>query len=239
MTDTTHTPAPDPATAEKPNRNWYVLGLDFGQANDHSALALLEADDIRKPSYRLRGLHRFPLGTPYSELPAALADRIAEPPLARRIGLALDATGVGTPIVELFREQFPRLPIYAITITGGNQVTGTPSNPHVPKHHLINTCSVILERQRLEIAQHMRHTNDLRDELQAYQHETTEHGNEIYAPAHGEHDDLVIALSLALWTAENKQPPIQRNYRPSVPRGRLPTTDEMIRARLRGRYYNW
>jgi hypothetical protein len=206
MTDPADTPTPDP-TAEQPNRNWYVLGLDFGQSNDHTALALLEADDIRKPNYRLRGLHRFPLGTPYSELPAALAPRVTQPPLARRIGLALDATGVGTPVVELFREQFPGLPIYAITITAGTQVTGTPSKPHVPKHHLINTCSVILEEHRLEIAQHMRHTPDLIDELQAYQHETTEHGNDTYAPTHGEHDDLVLALSLALWTAENKERP--------------------------------
>ncbi len=46
----------------------------------------------------------------------------------------------------------------------------------------------------------------------------------------------VLALSLALWTGEHKPAPSQ-GIRVSVPKGRLPTLDEMIASRLRRRSY--
>jgi hypothetical protein len=225
-------PAVDTATTEKPRPHWYTLGLDFGQSNDHTALALIEADYLRKPVYRLRGLHRYPLGTPYTDLPALLEPRLNERPLAGRVLLALDATGVGKPVVDLFRERLPRPPIYAITITAGNDVTGTGMGPHVPKRDLILTSSVIFEQHRIQIAQEMHCAQALVDELQGLRRSITEHGNDTYSAASGEHDDLVLALSLALWTAEHKQPP--RPYRRgiSVSQRRIPTADDMMAIRL-------
>jgi hypothetical protein len=86
----------------------------------------------------------------------------------------------------------------------------------------------------------MRHTDALINELQAYRHSTTEHGNDTYAAAGGEHDDLVIALSLALWTAEHQRPPYPcrrgifnpNNY------GRIPTSDEIVFDHW-SRLYTW
>jgi hypothetical protein len=232
MTDTTD------ATTEKPKPSWYTLGLDFGQSNDHTALALIEADYTTKPIYRLRGLHRYPRGTPYTELPARIGPRLNEPPLVHRVQLALDATGVGAPVVELFREQLPQPPICAITITSGNDVTGTHSNPHVPKRDLIMTTSVIFEHHRLEIAHDMHDTQALVAELHAFRRSTTEHGNDTFTAPRGDHDDLLLALSLALWTAEHKQPPRPSRvgiYNPNN-YGRIPTGDDIIRAKLRDLY---
>jgi hypothetical protein len=42
----------------------YVLGIDVGQANDPTALALLEHARAPNPVYRLRALYRFPLAPP-------------------------------------------------------------------------------------------------------------------------------------------------------------------------------
>jgi hypothetical protein len=60
----------------------YVIGVDPGQAADPTALALLEYDPVPEKNYRVRGLHRFPLGTPYTELPVALESRLGSPELA-------------------------------------------------------------------------------------------------------------------------------------------------------------
>ena len=183
---------------------FYTLGLDPGKARDPTALALIESDyddDID----RLRELHRFPLGTPLTELPALLTPRLTTPPLAGRVRIAIDATGIGGAIVELLRQRLPRIDVHAITITSGASVTGTRKDPRVPKQDLIATTSVILEQGFLRIAKDMRETETLRDELLSFQQNSTEHGHDTFGATSGQHDDLVIALSLALWLAE-KQP---------------------------------
>jgi len=217
---------------------YYVLGLDPGQAADPTALALIELDQVQQPTYRLRGLHRFPLNTPYTELPLALEQRLREPPLANHTSLAIDATGVGAPVIDHFREQLPQIPLYAITITAGASVTGGHNDPHVPKRDLISITSVILEQRRLRVAENMRDTDALTDELLAYRRTTTDRGNDTYAAAAGSHDDLVLALSLALWTAEHK--PLARPYRHyrGLPQGRIPTFEEIAMQGYK-RLYNW
>src|SRR5436305_2410642 len=132
------------------HNSFYVLGIDIGQAADYTALALLEHEGADHPTYRLRALDRFPLGTPYTDLPPAIRRRLSAAPLAGRTRLAVDATGVGAPVIDLFREQLTRrIPLYAITITGGATVTGSGERPHVPKRDLIDTTAVILEQHRL------------------------------------------------------------------------------------------
>ena len=218
--------------------SYYVLGLDLGQTADRTALALLEYDYLQKPIYRLRGLHRFPLATPYTELAGALEHRLTNDPLRGRVNLAIDATGVGAAVTDHFRERLPTIPLYAITITGGANITGNHQNPHVPKQDLISTTSVILEQRRLHIAENMRETEALIDELAAFRRTMTEHGNTMYGAASGSHDDLVLALSLGLWTAENKYPP-PRPYQSNINqllRARLPSIAEMAAARHRQQF---
>jgi Terminase RNaseH-like domain len=219
---------------------YYVLGLDPGQAADPTAVALVEYDYMQQPVYRLRGLHRFPLGTPYTELPGALETRLHEPPLTGCVTLAVDATGVGAPVIDHFRKHLPSIPLYAITITAGTTVTGSGQHPHVPKRDLISTSSVILEQRRLQVAENMRNTEALTDELLAYRRTTTERGHDTYAAASGSHDDLVLALSLALWTAEHKAPR-RRVYHSNIKvltETRLPGIDEILAASQR-RNYGW
>jgi hypothetical protein len=216
----------------------YVLGIDPGQVNDPTALALLELDHLRRPVYLLRALHRFPLGTPYTELPSALARRLLQPPLGGHTSLAIDATGVGAPVIDHFRQELPKLRLYAITITAGSSVTGNGSNPHVPKRDLIGTSSVILEQRRLRIAANMHDTDPLRDELLAYRRTTSERGYDSYAAAAGSHDDLVLALSLALWTAEHRPSTRPQRRYSRIPRGRLPTATEMDRIREQRRHFS-
>jgi Terminase RNaseH-like domain len=219
---------------------YYALGLDPGKANDPTALALVEYDTTDNPVYRLRSLHRFPIGTPYTQLPTALENRLAAQPLAGRTNIAVDATGVGAPVIDHFRDTIATRSIYGITITSGTTVTGTGKDPHVPKRDLISTTSVILEQRRLRIAENMADTDALTDELLAYRRTTTDRGNDTYAAASGTHDDLVLALSLALWTAENRRPP-PRQYRSNMAALRevqLPTVDDML-AEGHRRLYNW
>ncbi|HEY7309269.1 MAG TPA: hypothetical protein VH643_07940 [Gemmataceae bacterium] len=59
----------------------HFIGLDLGQPSDFTALAVLErplaaVEDVlarRRPTYALRHLRRFPLGTPYPAVAESLA----------------------------------------------------------------------------------------------------------------------------------------------------------------------
>jgi hypothetical protein len=73
---------------------YYTLGLDLGRSEDRTALALIESDPA-EDVFRLRGLHRFPIGTPNTELIALLERRITKAPL-------------GAPFVDVFRDELPR-----------------------------------------------------------------------------------------------------------------------------------
>ena len=86
----------------------------------------------------------------------------------------------------------------------------------------------------------MRDTQKLIDELLDYRRSTTLRGNDTYAAASGKHDDLVLALSLALWTAENRRPPA-RYYPPGNPNRlgvELPSVDDMLDQAHR-RNFGW
>jgi hypothetical protein len=202
----------------------YTLGIDPGKANDPTALALIEHPLVKTPTYNVHALHRFRLGTSYTSLVEAIMARLAEPPLRGLTRIAIDETGVGAPVVDLFKNH-PSCPnsFYAITITGGNAVGGSSSRPTVPKRDLIHTTAVILQQQRLRIPTQLGDTQALVDELLSFRVKLSDTGYDRYEPASSsDHDDLLLALSLALWTAERK--PI-RYARISVPRGRIPNLD--------------
>jgi hypothetical protein len=204
----------------------FFVGLDLGQSNDYTALAVVEKVTVASlsgggaegdPDLHLRHLERYPLRTPYPEMVAQVAALVEDPQLRRthfdsRLGrrvldepdLLVDATGVGRPVVDLFRER--GLKYKAITITGGNKVTGAASSYGVPKRDLIGALEVPFHAGRLKVAAGLALWETLRGELQTFRRkvslttgmDTYEHWRE------SDHDDLVLAAALACWGAERK-----------------------------------
>ena len=87
----------------------FTLGLDLGQVAEHSPLCAVERsvatqknlrEPIPPPKYAVRHLHRWPLGTPYPEIVAAVKRLVATPELAEA-QLVVDATGVGRAVIDL------------------------------------------------------------------------------------------------------------------------------------------
>ncbi len=89
----------------------FIVGADIGQAQNPTALAVLEAtpgDD------QIRHLERLPLGTSYP----AVAERIGGLTMALpNPDLVVDATGVGRPVVDQLRASF--MDPIAININAG------------------------------------------------------------------------------------------------------------------------
>jgi hypothetical protein len=198
-------------------RREYVVGLDLGQMSDFAALALLEMTDTGraadKPEFDVTYLHRWPIGTPYPKIVEGVALMLNKPPFCyERAGvplhlrtkrqpttLAIDATGVGRPVVDTFAEA--RLPtrLLPITITGGHKVNSEAGGRLVPKRILVSTLQVALQNKRLRIAAKLPEAATLSKELQDFQLTFTENANDTYEGRKGSHDDLVLAVALALW----------------------------------------
>ena len=85
----------------------YSVGLDLGQSQDYTAIAVAERRNIPVPQgsrphhvYAIPHLERFPLGTSYP----AIVERVAEVLAMRELQgarLAVDSTGVGAAVVDL------------------------------------------------------------------------------------------------------------------------------------------
>jgi len=189
----------------------YFSGLDLASAKDFSALAILEQrqePDPQRPTKavnhcQVRYLHRYPLGTPYTEIVADVVRIFGREPMSGST-LAIDQTGVGRPVVDMFRAAKPQAKLSPINITGGHAAHKNDDGGHnVPKKSLVSTLQVLLQAGRIEVAAALPDRPVLVKELQNFRVKITAAANETFeAWREGDHDDLVLAVAIAAWEAE-------------------------------------
>lgn len=179
----------------------YIAGLDIGQVQDYTALAVLEVTPGAGglAAYHCRHLQRFPLGMPYPAMVSEVARLLATPELSRRCQLVIDNTGVGRPITDLVRNAGLRC--VAITIHGGDNVTRVSNLEYkVPKRDLVAAVQVLLQTERLKFAAAMPEVSTLVHELQNFRYKISATGHDTYdAWRESDHDDLVLAVAMACW----------------------------------------
>jgi len=200
------------------------IGLDLGQAKDFSALAIIEAVRIatttKKPNEKINctntkdeitqlnciHLQRWQLRTSY---PAIVADVVQminnldpkRTPDGKPI-LAIHATGVGAPVVDLFKREKINAELVPIQIVGGANVSNENGMFRVPKRDLVSVVQIGLQNRTLKIAGDLNLAETLSRELQNFTVKITDAANDVYgAWREGTHDDLVLAVALAVWKA--------------------------------------
>jgi hypothetical protein len=181
----------------------YFIGLDLGQRNDFTALAIIERQgEVKNAVFVVNHLQRFPLGTSYPAIVGAVGEILKRAPLAsNKTSLSVDETGVGTPVVELFKQARYATRLTAIHITGGTNVRTDNGITYVPKRELVGVVQVGLQTGSLKIAPALTEAATLARELQDFRVTITEAANDTYGGRSGTHDDLVLAVAMALWTA--------------------------------------
>jgi len=182
----------------------FCVGVDLGQRRDHSAIAVVERRDARRPwgvsdflGAEVIHAERLQLGTPYPEVVERVRQVLANGRLAGGASLAVDATGVGAPVVEMMRRAGLGCEIAAVTITSGEREALSGGLYHVPKTDLMSGIQVLMERRQLRIAGAMREAMALKRELLSIRAKTQ-------ASQGREHDDLAMALALAIWRLGKK-----------------------------------
>jgi hypothetical protein len=191
-----------------------------------------ERASLPDQTFHVRHLHRYPLGTSYPAIVDDVARLFDLPPLNGEVVLSVDATGVGVAVMDLFQQatRWPKLinhdvitgrPLYApphrpklrltrlhpITITGGDQVHREGRAYRVPKRDLVGAVQVGLQGMGLKIAPDLEFAETLTRELRDFRVKVSLAGHDSYGVAdewrQGQHDDLVLAVSLAAWTARS------------------------------------
>lgn len=202
--------------AARARNNWYV-GLDVGQSIDPSAVCALNhvvtphdewecSDELRRWRQRkterffVRHLERLPLAMPYTQQIQHVTNLLARPPLTEA-RFALDYTGCGRPVADLFSSAGLRPA--NILITSGNEVTNYGNTYHVPKTFLVSGLEARLHTGELRIAADLLEAPVLRDELKDFNRKVSESGRITYNARSGKHDDLILAICIALFLATN------------------------------------
>lgn len=189
----------------------FFAGLDLGQANDPSALAISEQilppGLIGKPSYHFRHLERFKLGLSYPAQVEHVKARMEDLSCKGSVSLILDYTGCGRPVFDMFEQARMPCPLYGVLIHGGNTVVWDGRIVHVPKRDLVSIVQVLLQNSRLKLAEALPEAGMLVKELLNFRMRIdpiTAHDS-YSAWRENIHDDLVLAVALASWFAEHRK----------------------------------
>jgi hypothetical protein len=183
--------------------------LDLGRQQDFSALAVVEVTagpdplrpDVMVWQHVCRHLLRWPLGTPYPRIVNDVCNLFSRPPLQGR-QLAVDQTGVGVAVVDWFRIAGIQARLMPTLITSGNAVSAAPDGLHIAKVQLVSRLVAVIESSRLRVADGLPYRAELQRELEVFQMKVTKAANLAFEAEAGEHDDLGIALALAVYLAE-------------------------------------
>jgi hypothetical protein len=147
----------------------------------------------------LRYLERPKLGTPYPLIAEKIVTLMKSNELRDDCDVVVDATGVGKPVIDMISQKGVR--VIPVTITGGFNIISAYEGYHVPKRDLVSAVQVLLQSRRFKIADSLPLVDVLVREMENFKVKITRIGETYEAWREREHDDLVLAVALALWYA--------------------------------------
>lgn len=190
----------------------YVAGLDLAQSHDYTALSVGEiapprsVDGVQLPfSLAVRHLERFKLHTSYVDMVSAISSRMGQLKALGRVVLVIDATGVGRPVVDMFRTGGLGVVLWPVTIAT-SAMGAARRDPNgewtVPKRDLIGALVALAHGGRLAVSEKLPEARTFQEELRNFRMRITNDANLTYgAWREGAHDDLVLAVALSCWAA--------------------------------------
>ena len=189
----------------------FRVGVDFGFYHDPTALVVAEprldpnrvdVNGYPLVCFEVRFTERFPLGTSVQGIVDRITEIVAKleaRALFPQIEVFVDATGTGVAVKDLLAPELrrPRTRLCPVMITAGYEERYDRGTLYVPKEALIQRLAARLEQQQVLIPQE---EELLRQELESFQVKISEATRRPkYEAPSGEHDDLVVALAVAVY----------------------------------------
>lgn len=198
---------------------WH-FGLDLGQRKDHSAIVVLESqvvavggrdavtyEPVVERRKTVRHAERIARGTQFQ----TVVDKMAAMTQSARfqggdVYTCVDGTGLGAPVVESLRYGGLRGELVPVLFTGGELTRYGDGYYRVPKGELLHGLAMELERRELQLARGVGAMPDLLQELRGMRKSYGKDGARWTTT--GKHDDLVMALVLAVWSSKRRELPL-------------------------------
>lgn len=191
------------------------IGLDLAPPHEYTALAVVERPLLTlpppphaRPAIAVRHLHRFPLGTPYRDITTELNRLLASTEL-RDVMLVVDATAVGQTVVETILAELVRLSsedVQIVTLTSQRAAATDGTTVSIPRRELVGLLQILMQARRLQIASSLPHAALLIKELESFRAKATLSQDAEETWREGRDDDLILAMGLACWLAEETLP---------------------------------
>ena len=192
-----------------------AVGVDLGKSNDPTAIAVIEKTvkgaegedgwywagrnqwtQRKVIRYGLRALKRLPLGLDYVSQVQEVGEVLWRVP--GDADLIIDVTGVGAPVVDLFKTA--GLKPVSVTITAGDGETRVGHDEfRVSKLKLISQLEALLHAGEMVIAKDTQAGDMLFEEMKNFQRTVTQTGQTRFEGRVGKHDDLVLGTAIAAW----------------------------------------
>ncbi len=191
-------------------RKGFVISADLGQANDYTAISIIERTVTgfgvyNEVSLHLRHIER-ERGRPYPDIVDRLLDLYRSIPLRGYDKLVvIDYTGLGRPFYDMMRRAGFRRSLEAISITSGNEPDYQGVHWNVPKRDLVTNLQILLQNGKLKIAKGLKEAPALIEEMANFQTTISASGRDTYNGRPGTHDDIVMSVAMGAWLANRKQ----------------------------------
>ncbi|WP_152535808.1 hypothetical protein [Bradyrhizobium sp. Ai1a-2] len=206
-----------PQRVEETNK--FFMGVDLGQTNDSTAIVVVKRttekvwfgdpknprSHVRPEVFRVGFIERVPLQTTYPAIVTRVTRLLQMGVWAGNISLAIDKTGCGAPVFDMFLNCGVKPK--GVLITSGDKESMDNWTHKVPKMLLISRLQALLHENRLLIQKDLPEAATLVRELSDFRVNYTDTGRMQFGAREGQHDDLVLALAIAVWDASKLSPP--------------------------------
>jgi hypothetical protein len=206
----------------------YFMGLDLGRYTDFCALSVMSRElaidqtsglplrDHRgdaKYFWQIRGLRRWPLRTPYSEVIERVVKIATRPDINPSPRLVVDHSGVGTAVLDMVRHaliSYEQIEVWGLSITAGDTWRITARNTaNVAKTQLTSSLAEALGCERVVICPRadgskMENQAVLEKELAAFKIRVSKTGYQSVEAMGSDHDDCVVSVALPLWLGSQR-----------------------------------
>ncbi len=187
----------------------HIVSLSLGTVAEPSGLVVVDPrtkrlepndKDGRRDSdnyFNVTWIERLPAGHPIPAIVARVAELVSDKRLAKKCSTLLDTTFTGAAPLRVF-ERSGLYPVSVdLTNTGSEERSGGVL--HVPLLDVIGAAQIVVQTNRLMVADKLEHAPALIGDLQSFDPKPVARGIDLRG---GRNCDLVFALAVALWWAD-------------------------------------
>ncbi|MCH7776526.1 MAG: hypothetical protein IH878_08315 [Gemmatimonadetes bacterium] len=147
--------------------------------------------------FNVTWIERFPAGRPIPAIVTRVAELISDKRLAKRCHLLLDITSTGAASCRVFESRGLHPTLIDLTNAGTEEHSGGVTR--VPLRDVIGAAQVLVHTRRLQVADKLDLASTLAGDLLSCNPKPVTRGLDLRG---GRNSDLVFALAIALWWAD-------------------------------------